>query len=89
MTGPLRDYGAANELHRVANASAFCVVAMRRDKLNQHATLYTFLDGSQMQVNHTRGRADAWHPDWRGTAADTHLGPLKGVALNINARGKA
>lgn len=85
----MRDYDAANELTRVANASAFCVAAMRRDKINQHATLYTFPDGSRMQVNHTRGRADAWCPDWRGTAADTHLGPLKGVALNINARGNA
>ena len=84
----MRNYDAANELARVANASAFCVAAMRRDKINQHATLYTFLDGSQMQVNHTRSWADAWHPAWRGTAADVHLGPLKGVALKINARGR-
>lgn len=83
----MRNYDAANELRRVADATAFCVAAMRREKLNQHATLYTFLDGSQMQVNHSRGRADAWHPEWRGTAADTHLGPLKGVTLKINARG--
>ncbi len=86
MTRPLRVYDAANELARVANASAFCVAAMRREKLNQHATLYTFLDGSRMQVNHTRGTGDAWHPAWKATAADIHLGPLKGVALKINAR---
>lgn len=83
----MRNYDAANELTRIANASAFCVAAVHRQKLNQHATIYTFQDGSRMQVNHTRGRADAWHPVWRGTADDTHLGPLKGVQLAINARG--
>lgn len=85
-----RDYQAAHELARVARCSAFTVRgAISREKINQHATLYRFADGSAMLIRHTRQRGCAWHPGWRGQAGDMHLGPVEGLPLCINARGTA
>ena len=84
---PLRDYAAARELDRVASLSAFSVTGATRRKLNQHSTLYTFADGSTMQIDATASRGSAWHPDWRGTPADIHLGPVQNLPLRINRQG--
>jgi len=85
-----RDYQAALELERVARCSAFTVRgAISREKINQHATLYRFGDGSGLLIRHTRGRGSAWHPGWLGRAGDAHLGPIEGLPLCINARGAA
>jgi hypothetical protein len=85
----MRNYQAANELQRVAPLSAFNVAGyVRRDKVNQHSTIYEFPDGSRMQILHTRQIGNAWHPAWRGTASDIHLGPVKGLAIQAGARGK-
>lgn len=85
----MRDYAAARELDRVATASAFNVSgALSRQKLNQHATLYTFADGSCLEIRHTRGLGSAWHPDWYGVEGDQPLAPVRNVPLKINARGE-
>jgi hypothetical protein len=86
MTKPLRNYEAANMIETIKGCSAFSIPGAERRKLNQHSTLYTFADGSRLQVNATKGRADAWHPAWKGTAQDIHLGPIKGAALRINSQ---
>lgn len=85
----LHDYEAARELRRVEKLHAFNLpTATARRKINQHAALYDFADGSRLLIYSTRGRADAWHMGWKGTAQDTHLGPIKGAALLINKQGR-
>lgn len=78
-------YEAATVLGEIADKVAFNIgTATKRQKLNQHSTLYTFSDGSMLQINATKSRADAWFPGWQGTADDMHLRPIKGFALRIN-----
>ena len=86
----LRNYQAARELERVCNLSAFNVQgATRRERVNQHATRYTFADGSMMQIQTTAGRGVAWHPAWTESKSDVHLGPVQGVLVQVNATGRA
>lgn len=84
---PLRDYMAARELHRIAPLVAFHVPADKKHKLNQHATVYEFEDGSRLLINHSRSRASCWHTAWKGSAADVHLGPIENYPVRVNARG--
>ena len=70
----IRDYEAARELERITPLSAFNVKSCYRRKLNQHATIYGFSDGSRMLI-YANGRAQCWHPHWQGRAADVHLRP--------------
>lgn len=84
----IRNYDATRAYDKIKGSSAFNVPGYTsRKKINQHCTLYTFPDHSRMMINHTKSRADCWHPDWKGTANDIHLGPIKGAALSINQRG--
>lgn len=84
----LRDYDAANELYRVSTLSAFNVNgAVSRCKLNQHAKLYVFADGSKMTLRLSSGTGDAWHPSWRGTREDIHLGPIQGLPMHNKSIG--
>lgn len=83
----LRQYQAADVLHRIQNCSAFSIPEATRRKLNGTSTLYTFPDGSCLQVFSATSRADTWHPDWRGKHDDVHLGPIKGAPLRINKQG--
>jgi len=81
----LRNYMAARELERVAPLSAFNVEGYTtRQKINQHATLYRFPDGSTLFLRTTKQCADAWHKDWKGRADDVHLGPIRGAPINVN-----
>lgn len=84
----LRDYQATRALEKIEFSSAFNVPGYsKREKVNQHCTLYTFPDQSRTMIYHTKSRADCWHPEWKGTAQDIHLGPIKGRPLKINQRG--
>lgn len=84
----MRDYQASRELARIAPLAAFNVAgATKRQRLNQHATRYTFADGSCLLVRATASRGDAWHPEWKGTPSDIALGPLQGTPLRINRQG--
>lgn len=85
---PLRRYQAADVLRRVQNLPAFNVPeAVSRRKLNGTATLYTFADGSCLQINAATSRAHTWHKAWCGTADDVHLGPIHGASVSINRQG--
>lgn len=83
----LRKYQAARALDKVRLLSAFAIPEASRRKLNGTTTLYTFPDGSYLKIYAHSSRADCWHPAWKGTADDIHLGPMKGVPLRINAQG--
>ena len=83
----MRNYQAANKLREIARAVAFNIPEASRRKLNGHTALYTFPDGSRLLIKSATSRADCWHPAWKGTAADIHLGPMQGVPLRINAQG--
>lgn len=77
----IRTHQAALELERVASMSAFNVQGATGRRLNQHATLYSFPDGSRMLIRQTGRAGDAWHPAWTGGAHDVHLGPVMGRRL--------
>lgn len=81
----LRDYMAARELERVTNLAAFNVEGYsKRQRINQHATLYDFPDGSSLMLHTTRQFADTWHKDWKGRADDVNLGPIKARRIQAN-----
>ena len=80
----MRHYQAADELHRIATLSAFTVRTAHRRKLNQHATLYTFSDGSKLEIFFSRGFGSAWHPCWTGSKDDIEFGPIQNLPLRIN-----
>ena len=80
----IRQYQAAQELEAIRNCVAFTVTGAKRRRINQHASLYTFADGSRLRIRTTASRADAWHPAWTGRASDVHLGPVVGVAIRVN-----
>lgn len=80
----LRNYDAANAGRAISGKAFFNVPGyVARVKVNQHATLYDFPDGSRMMIRKS-GTWKAWHPKWRGTADDVHLGP-DGGAHRANA----
>jgi hypothetical protein len=83
----LRNYDAANALERIRGLSAFGLPEAKRVKLNGTASLYTFPDGSKLQVNSATSRGFAWHPEWTGGPQDVHLGPVQSVPLRINRQG--
>jgi len=83
-------YQAKRELNRIATLAAFNVCGdAKRDKLNQHSTLYLFADESRLQIDHTRRRASCWHVEWTGQEHDTHLAPIRNLPILVNARGAA
>lgn len=82
MTRKLRDYAAARELNFMeAEGCLEPFGHVRFTRLNQHAGLFEFLDGSRMKVSETTRRVDCWHPGWQGKAHDIHLGPIKGASI--------
>lgn len=83
----MRNYQAANKLKEIAGAVAFNIPEATRRKLNGNSSVYTFADGSRLLIKSTSGRADCWHPDWKGVASDIHLGPMQNVPLRINRQG--
>lgn len=80
----LRQYQAAQTLEAIRNCIAFNIPNAKRQRVNQHSTLYTFADGSRLRIRTTLSRADAWHPAWTGKASDVHLGPIVGEAIRVN-----
>ena len=81
----LRNYDATRAYNKIKDCSAFNVAGyVARRKLNGHATLYTFRDGSKMLIKALSGCVDCWHPDWKGLKHDIHLGPIKNAPLKIN-----
>lgn len=73
-------YEAFKEGKRIMNLSAFNIpTAIKRRKINQHMTVYSFKDGSALHVHHTQSYAIASMGDRRFNASFT---------LRINARGK-
>lgn len=81
----MRNYMAANELNRVCNLSAFNVQgAVKRHKINQHATRYVFPDDSVMLIRTSAQLGDAWSPHWQGRASDNQLRPIQGLPVCVN-----
>lgn len=80
----VRDYEAVAAIKKYKDMSVFNLTeAVSSRRSNQHLTIYKFSDGSTLFVYTTKGRMDASHPDWKGTAQDMHLGPVYGVPCQI------
>ena len=85
----MRNYQAAHELSRISGLAAFNIQgATKTERLNQHATVATFADGSLLWIHHTTGLLSSWHPNWTGSAADVELGPIVNVPSCASTRGK-
>jgi hypothetical protein len=79
---PDKRYEATRALEKIKHSHAFNVPGYQyKKKINQHATLYHFADNSRMVIYHSTSRADCFHLDWKGTAQDVHLGPIKGTPI--------
>lgn len=76
-------YQAAAELERIKSLSAFNVEGARRQRLNQHSSLYHFPDNSTLQINATAGLGFAWHNDYLA-AYGSDMSPVHNVPLRIN-----